>query len=88
MARARRRSAFVARTRHHVPYTLGETVTSLVAAGLRLEFLHESPWCPYRCWPFAETPPDGTARLREHDGSVPLAFSIPATKPERTAASR
>jgi SAM-dependent methyltransferase len=69
------------RLRYNFPYTLADTVTSLVAAGLRIEFLHEFPWSPHRCWPFTVSGDDGTARLREHDGSVPLIFSIKATKP-------
>jgi SAM-dependent methyltransferase len=63
------------------PYELGAVVTSLVAAGLRIEFLHEFPYSPYRCWPFTAERPDGKARLIEHDGSVPLLFSLKATKP-------
>ena len=31
--------------------------------------------------PFTETKPDGTVRLTKHDGSVPLLYSVKATKP-------
>jgi SAM-dependent methyltransferase len=68
------------RLRYNFPYTLGDTVTALIAAGLRIEFLHEFPWSPHRCWPFTETHADGMARLLEHEGSVPLLFSIRATR--------
>ena len=66
------------------PHTLGEFVTSLIEAGLRIEFLHEFPFMTYQHQPFTEVVADGTVRLKKHDGSVPLLFSIKATKPETT----
>jgi SAM-dependent methyltransferase len=63
------------------PFTLGDVVTSVVAAGLRVEFLHEHPSSGHCCWPYAKVGADGAARLVEHDGSVPLVFSLKATRP-------
>ena len=60
---------------------LGEIVTSLVKAGLRIEFLHEFP---FNEWPvsFLEPAADGTYRLPpENDGRLPLFFSLKASKP-------
>ena len=33
------------------PYPLGHVVTSLIEAGLRVEFLRELPRCPYQMLP-------------------------------------
>jgi SAM-dependent methyltransferase len=69
------------RTTYNWAHPLGEIVGALIDAGLHIEFLHEFPFSPYQCWPFTEVAADGTARLTSHDGSVPLLFSIRATKP-------
>lgn len=61
-------------------HPLGEVITALVEAGLRIEFVHEFPWSPYRFLPFTELSPDGTARMKQGDGSVPLLFSLKASK--------
>jgi SAM-dependent methyltransferase len=62
------------------PHSLGEIVTVLVAAGLRIEFLHE--W-PYLVWPlpYLEKQADGTWRLpADTAGEIPLTFSLRATR--------
>jgi SAM-dependent methyltransferase len=64
------------------PHTLGDFVSALIDAGLRIDFLHEFPFMAYQHQPFTEVAPDGNVRLKYHDGSVPLLFSIKATKPE------
>ena len=56
-------------------------MTSLIDAGLRIEFLHEFPFSTYQFLPITHRLPDGTVRLTKHDGSVPLLFSVKATKP-------
>ena len=55
-------------------------IGGLIAAGLRLDFLHEHEVLPYRLYP--SMVPDGQL-FRLPDGSVPfpLAFSLRATKP-------
>jgi SAM-dependent methyltransferase len=70
------------RDTYNWPYTIGDVVTSLIGAGLRIEFLHEFPFSTYQFLPITHRlPDDGTVRLTKHDGSVPLLFSIKATKP-------
>jgi SAM-dependent methyltransferase len=69
------------RDTYNWPYTIGDVVTSLIGAGLRIEFLHEFPFSTYQFLPITHRLPDGTVRLTKHDGSVPLLFSIKATKP-------
>ena len=61
---------------------MGEVVTALAGAGLRIDFLHEFPFAE---WPvsFLQLAPDGTYRLPpEHDGRLPLFFSLKASRPE------
>ena len=62
-------------------HTLGEIVTSLVDAGLQIEFLHEFPFSAYAALPDMEKGDDGYYRLTEQDGLVPFLFSLKARKP-------
>ena len=62
------------------PHSLGEVVTVLASAGLRIEFLYE--W-PFLVWPlpFLVEHPDRTWRLPAGmAGEIPLTFSLKATK--------
>ena len=68
-------------TTYWFPHSLGDVVSSLIDAGLRIEHLHEFPFSTYQFLPFTQRMPDGTVRLTKHDGSVPLLYSIRATKP-------
>ncbi len=63
------------------PHPVGEIVTALIDAGLRIDFLHEFPFTVEEFFPSCVAGPDGTYRLAKHDGSVPLLYSIKATKP-------
>jgi len=62
---------------------LGEVVTAVAGAGLRVEFLYEFPFLEWP-EPFLERVDDGTWRLpadRYGEGELPLLFSLRATKP-------
>jgi len=62
-------------------HSLGEILTSLSGAGLRLEFLHE---VDFARWPIDFLVESEDGRWRLHDGSkggLPLFFSLKATKP-------
>ncbi len=63
------------------PHPTSEVISALIDAGLRIEFFHEFPFTTEPLWPFTETKPDGTVRLTKHEGSVPLLYSVKATKP-------
>lgn len=63
------------------PHALGDVVTSLVGAGLCIEFLHEFPFTIEHFFPFTEAVGERRIRLTKHDGCIPLLFSIKATKP-------
>lgn len=58
---------------------VGEVVTALIDAGLRIEFFHEFPFGLHFV-PFMERVEGWMFRLTKHDGSVPLLYSIRATK--------
>lgn len=80
------------RTTYEWNHSLGEIVSALIDAGLRLDFLHEHREMPWQglTWmtPDADTP-EGTAharrvtwRLPDHQRDLlPLMFSLKATKP-------
>jgi len=59
-----------------------EVLTALIDAGLRIEFFHEFPHSPFAQVPSMMTQDaDGQYRLKDRDGSLPLTYSIKATKP-------
>ena len=62
---------------HH---SLGEIVTALIDAGLRIEFLHEFAFSTYRAYPMMTKGDDGYWRFPESNDSLPQLFSIRATK--------
>jgi SAM-dependent methyltransferase len=67
-------------------HSIGEIVTVLAEAGLRIEFLHEFPFTLFRAMRFLVESQDGsrTWHLPEPwDGKLPLMFSLKATKPAR-----
>jgi SAM-dependent methyltransferase len=61
-------------------YRLGEVLTSLIDAGLRLEFVHEHPFTVYQQLPFLVQGADGYFRQPDGRQDVPLMFSVRATK--------
>ena len=62
-------------------HTVGDLVSALVEAGLRIEFLHEHPFTTYRQLPFLEHSADGYWRVPGLERSVPLLYSVRASKP-------
>lgn len=59
---------------------LGEVVTAIIGAGLRLEFLHEFDYTGFQRWPFLEKEA-GTGIYRLPGGtSLPLAYTLKASK--------
>ncbi len=61
-------------------YPLGEVVSYLVEAGLRVQFLHEWPFACYQMFPFLAKGEDGLYRLPPGLPSLPLQFSLRAIK--------
>jgi SAM-dependent methyltransferase len=64
---------------HH----LGEIITSLIDAGLCIEFLHEFPFITYKSHPFLVQGEDGFWRYPELKGGLPLMFSVKAIKQDK-----
>jgi len=62
-------------------HSVGDMVTALIDAGLRIEVLREHPYTTYRQLPFMQRSDDGYWRLPEHADSVPLLYSIRARSP-------
>lgn len=58
---------------------LGETVTALIKAGLRIDFVHEHRFAEYQHFPSLIKSVDGRWRFPKHDDRVPLMFSIRAS---------
>ena len=74
-----------ATVKHEIEYgcnhRLGEIVTALVDAGLRIEYLHEFPFSEWE-YPFLERRDDGRWWLPAGtQGDLPLFFSLKASKP-------
>lgn len=61
-------------------HPLADVVNSLLAAGLKLEFLHEFPFCTYDHFPFLEEGKDGRWRFPGGSELIPLMFSLKAMK--------
>jgi ubiquinone/menaquinone biosynthesis C-methylase UbiE len=59
-------------------YPLADVISSLIAAGLKIDFLHEFPICNYQALPYMKKQPDGWWHI-EGD-PLPLLFSLKATK--------
>jgi SAM-dependent methyltransferase len=62
-------------------HPIGDIVTAVSQAGLRIEFLHEHDFTVEKLMPLVEMQPDGVFRLKDGVRSVPLLFSLKASKP-------
>jgi SAM-dependent methyltransferase len=61
-------------------HTLGDIVTALSDAGLHIEFLHEHPYAAWAALAGISKGGDGLYRLPPEQPSMPLMFSVKATK--------
>ena len=61
-------------------HSMAEILNSLLAAGLRLQFLHEFPVSNYRALPGMVRVSDGWWRLPRNNDSIPQLFSLKATR--------
>jgi len=75
-------TAHVEQSRKYLwPHSMGEVVTAIAAAGLRIEFLHEFPWAD-RPLSFLKQRDEREWMLPgDGEGELPLHFSLKATKP-------
>lgn len=61
-------------------HPLSDVVNALLSVDLKLEFLHEFPYCSYDCFPFLEKGGDGRWRFPGGKELIPLMFSLKAVK--------
>ena len=61
-------------------HSLSDVVNALIGAGLRVEFVHEFPFTTYKSHPWLTQGDDGLWRYEGVPNSIPLMFSIKATK--------
>ncbi len=75
------RDADVDNTAFEWNHTLGDVVSAVCNAGLRVEFLHEFPFSAYDCFDYTQPvgPDDHRARVGNVD--MPLMYSLRAHKP-------
>lgn len=72
---------------HNVTYgwnhTFSEIFTALISAGLRIDFLHEFPFCAWQSFPEMVEGEDKFYRMKDpqKDNMIPMTFSLKATKP-------
>ena len=67
-------------TNYEWTHSMGEIINSLIEAGLKIEYLHEFNYCPYKLHPFSTQDDDGMWRFSDIAGGLPLMFSIRAIK--------
>jgi len=68
------------RTYYMWDHSLGEVIDSLIAAGLRIEFLHEFPFALRAKFPTMVKGQDGYWRFGREHNMIPLLFSLKASK--------
>ncbi|MFC7649974.1 hypothetical protein ACFQX6_63790 [Streptosporangium lutulentum] len=61
---------------------LGDVVSTLIASGLRLEFLHEHAFTFYPQFPVLQQTTQGIYRIPAGRPQVPLVYSLRASKQE------
>lgn len=67
-------------TSYEWSHSLAEIVNALIGAGLRINFMHEFPFCTYRSHSFLTPDGEGRWRYAAKPDSLPLLFSLKATK--------
>lgn len=63
-------------------HTISEVVNVLLEQGLRLDFLHEFPFCFFPMHPCMERGDDGYWHVPEGNISIPYMFSLKASRPD------
>ena len=61
-------------------HSVGDILNSLITAGLTIEFFHEFHFAGWHALPMMEKGEDGWWRLPEGQDTVPMLFSLKATK--------
>ncbi len=61
-------------------HSLGDVVSAITSAGLRIDFLHEHAYTPSPRWPFLEQDRPGLYRMPVGEPELPLMYSLRATQ--------
>ena len=74
---------------HCWQHSMSDVVNALIAAGLRIEFVHEFPYCPWKVTAFCEvveqfSPSHAYFGLPKRFPALPLMFSIKAHQTDST----
>jgi SAM-dependent methyltransferase len=69
------------RQRYVFLHPVSEVISAIAATGLRIEFFHEFPFTTDAFSPLFEAIDGKKARLKEHADSIPLLYSVKATRP-------
>ncbi len=69
-------------TEYNWNHTFSEIICSLIEAGLRIDFLHEYPFCAWDCLPAMQPDTDRWYRITDPAKAtmIPLTFTLKATK--------
>ncbi|PSQ19413.1 SAM-dependent methyltransferase [Halobacteriales archaeon QS_8_69_26] len=70
------------RRAHGYSHPVGEILTALVDAGLRIDFWHDHPWSFFQRFDAMEEREDGRWYLPGLEGDLPFTFSLKAHLPE------
>jgi SAM-dependent methyltransferase len=62
------------------PHGLGEVITAVAGAGLRIEVLRESPLLPWKRWPHMVPGPGGWWQLPADEPRIPLLYALRAVR--------
>lgn len=62
-------------------HSIGEILTAIAAAGLRIDSVEEYPFAAWSIFPWLEPRPDGLWQFPCGEAIVPLMFAVKATKP-------
>jgi SAM-dependent methyltransferase len=68
------------KTSHVWTYTMADILNALIGVGLRIEFVHEFPYCVCALLPCMDQHEDGWWHLQGQTHSLPFLFSVKATK--------
>jgi len=74
------RSAKVINPSYEWTHGLSDIINALISVGLKIEFVHEFPFCNYDHFPFLEQGENKKWRLKENREIIPLMFSLKAIK--------
>ena len=74
------RKAKVTHPSYEWTHTMSDIINAIISCGLKIEFIHEFPYSVVSTFPFMEKGEDGWWRLKGKARTIPLMFSLKATK--------